>query len=63
MIGCAAAPPERPAPARPGDYAAVIAYLKRYVAHELKGHKHRAVSIALVEDQRVLWAEGFGSAP
>jgi len=45
-------------PAEP--YAAAIEQLEKLIAHEVDDKKLPAVSIALVDDQRVVWARGFG---
>src|SRR5215203_3152221 len=41
-------------------YAAAAAMLERFIAHEMADKGLPALSIALVEDQRVVWARGFG---
>jgi len=38
----------------------VIAVLRERIAHEMADKQLPAVAIALVDDQRVIWAEGFG---
>jgi CubicO group peptidase (beta-lactamase class C family)/D-alanyl-D-alanine dipeptidase len=38
----------------------VIAVLRGRIAHEMADKQLPAVAIALVDDQRVIWAEGFG---
>ncbi|HUQ84225.1 MAG TPA: serine hydrolase [Gemmatimonadaceae bacterium] len=48
-------------PAAP-RYAAAVAILERFVAHEMADKNLPALSISLVEDQRVVWARGFGYA-
>lgn len=59
--GCAGAP-ERPAELARGDYAAVRRHMGEQVRHEMRRHDVVGLSIALVDDQRVVWAEGFGHA-
>lgn len=59
--GCASAPPV-PQPVAPGDEAAVIRQLQAYVEHELAARHLAGVSLALVDDQRVVWAHGAGRA-
>jgi CubicO group peptidase (beta-lactamase class C family)/D-alanyl-D-alanine dipeptidase len=46
----------------PPKYAAVAAELERFITQEMKDKKLPAVSIALVEDQTIVWAKGFGMA-
>jgi CubicO group peptidase (beta-lactamase class C family)/D-alanyl-D-alanine dipeptidase len=48
-------------PAR-ADYAAVAAALDRFVAHEIEDKKIPALSLALVDDQTVVYARGYGYA-
>ncbi|SJZ40806.1 CubicO group peptidase, beta-lactamase class C family [Trichlorobacter thiogenes] len=62
LAGCATAPPVRPTTLVPGEYG----YLKEHVAwlirKEMAKNNVQGLSIALVDDQRVVWAEGFGFA-
>src|SRR5690349_14050855 len=46
------------APAAP--YKAAVAELKKLVTHEVDDKGLPALSIALVDDQTVVWAQGFG---
>src|SRR5579859_3574718 len=48
------APPER--------YAAAIAALEQFIGHELASKELPALSIALVDDQTIIWAKGFGTS-
>jgi CubicO group peptidase (beta-lactamase class C family)/D-alanyl-D-alanine dipeptidase len=43
-------------------YAPAIAQIERLIAHEMADKGLPAVSIALVEDQQVVWTRGFGYA-
>lgn len=43
-------------------YADVVRDLKTAIAYEMESKKLPALSIALVDDQRIVWAEGFGFA-
>lgn len=61
LTGCAAAPP-RPASVAPGDYAATQDYITKLIQYEMKKNKVAGLSIALVDDQRIVWSEGFGYA-
>jgi CubicO group peptidase (beta-lactamase class C family)/D-alanyl-D-alanine dipeptidase len=51
---------ERVAP--PAKYAEAVAALDRWIAREVDAKKLPALSIALVDDQQVVWARGFGLA-
>ena len=64
MCGCAEAPPAT-APlthVAKGDEAAVQAYLRDLITHEMRANRVPGLSIAVVDDQRVVWAQGFGMA-
>ncbi len=50
--------PATVAPAR--TYAPVAEALERFIAHELEDKRLPALSIALVDDQSIVWAAGFG---
>lgn len=43
-------------------YAPAIAQIERLIEHEMEDKGLPAVSIALVEDQQVVWSKGFGYA-
>ena len=43
-------------------YAVAAQILERFIAHEMADKALPALSIALVEDQQVVWAKGFGFA-
>src|SRR5216683_2352470 len=44
------------------DYAAVAAALEPFIQHELTEKQLPALSLALVDDQQIVWAQGFGFA-
>ncbi|MBZ5594077.1 MAG: serine hydrolase [Acidobacteriia bacterium] len=44
------------------DYAAVARSLQPFIQHELADKQLPALSIALVDDQQIVWAQGFGFA-
>ncbi len=60
-VGCSHAP-RRPPTVNRGDYSSTIAYLSALIRYEMDKNAVTGLSIALVDDQRVLWAEGFGYA-
>jgi CubicO group peptidase (beta-lactamase class C family)/D-alanyl-D-alanine dipeptidase len=49
-----------PAPAERTEYSAVIGELRELIRHEMEAKALPALSIALVDGQEVVWAEGFG---
>jgi CubicO group peptidase (beta-lactamase class C family) len=61
LAACAAAP-RKPAERVPGDYTYMREYTSWLIANEMRKHDVTGLSIALVDDQRVVWAEGFGFA-
>jgi CubicO group peptidase (beta-lactamase class C family) len=61
LTGCASAP-VRPTSITRGDYAATQAHITRLIEHGMAQNKVTGLSIALVDDQRVLWSQGFGYA-
>lgn len=44
------------------DYAAIARALQPFIQHELVSKQLPAMSIALVDDQQIVWAQGFGYA-
>ncbi len=44
------------------DYAGVAAALERFIDHEMRDKGLPAVSVALVDDQEIVWARGLGYA-
>lgn len=62
LFGCGTTVPKRPPVRQAGDYAATIAYLDKYLSGQIRSGKAQAISIALIDDQRVIWSKGFGLA-
>lgn len=61
ISGCATAPTPPSDIHRDGE-AAAKAYLTKLIAYEMRKSSTPGVSIAVVDDQRVVWAQGFGYA-
>jgi CubicO group peptidase (beta-lactamase class C family) len=59
--GCAHAP-MAPARVSSGDHRSTIKYLSELIRYEMDRNSVTGLSIALVDDQRVVWAAGFGYA-
>ena len=55
IAGCSSAPP-RPESVGRGDYARIAEYVSALVRHDMKKRDVTGLSIALVDDQRVVWA-------
>lgn len=45
-----------------GDYGAVVGYLQRYIPEQMSQYNISGLSIALVNDQELIWVKGFGYA-
>jgi len=61
LLSCASAP-KKPESIRRGDYGPVKQYLSAWIPQQMKKAKVVGLSIALVDDQEIIWAEGFGWA-
>ncbi|MBK7002596.1 MAG: beta-lactamase family protein [Rhodoferax sp.] len=61
LAGCAGAP-TRPSTVARGDYRQTQAYATELIEYEMAKRPVPGISIALVDDQRVVWAQGFGFA-
>ncbi|MBL8429737.1 MAG: beta-lactamase family protein [Dechloromonas sp.] len=59
LAGCASAPPNPGASAR-GDFTQTQKYLSWLVDREMAQNEITGISIALVDDQKVIWQQGFG---
>lgn len=60
--GCQGLPPAVPAKIEKGDYAAVVNHLAERIPYEMAASRVPGLSIAVVDDQRVVWSTGFGYA-
>ena len=60
-FGCTSLP-KRPDFTREKDYEEVIRHLNTYIAKSMKKNKVIGLSIALVDDQEIIYARGFGYA-
>ncbi len=61
LAACSVAP-QRPESVARDDYDGIKTYLSRLIRHEMDKNDITGLSVALVDDQRVIWAEGFGYA-
>lgn len=61
LAGCVTAP-ARPITLLPGDYGYLKEYMSWFVQNQLKKNNVTGLSVALVDDQQVIWSEGFGFA-
>lgn len=58
--GCSTPIPARPLDQQAGDYRYTLAHTRWLIEREMADNRVTGLSIALVDDQRVVWAEGFG---
>ncbi len=61
LHGCSSTP-VKPKSMALGDYEYTKQYMSWYIRKEMKARNIPGLSIALVDDQRIVWAEGFGYA-
>jgi len=54
--------PRAPANPKKGDYAYVKAYMNWFIRKQMKARNIVGLSIALVDDQTIVWQQGFGFA-
>lgn len=61
FTGCAVAP-LKPAELKQGDYEYTKEYISWLIRREMSKNEVVGLSVALVDDQKVVWADGFGYA-
>ena len=59
---CASPPPPRPAGIKHGDYTYAIQYATWLIQQKMKKWDAVGVGMALVDDQKTVWMQGFGHA-
>ncbi|MDO4904570.1 MAG: serine hydrolase domain-containing protein [Lautropia sp.] len=52
--------PKAPGQVVQGDYASVTPYFAERIRYQMKENELVGLSVALIDDQRVVWSEGFG---
>lgn len=62
LMGCFNSAPPKPETRVPGDYAYTKEYISWFTQQQMKKHDVTGVSLALIDDKRIVWAEGFGYA-
>ncbi|NOU43433.1 MAG: beta-lactamase family protein [Methyloglobulus sp.] len=62
LSGCASTPPIKPDTIQPDDYSYLKTYLTWLIEDQMAGQEVEGLSIAVVDDQHVVWAQGFGYA-
>ena len=62
LLAACASPVPRPETVHRGDYGAVRAYIAALARQEMRKADVTGLSVALVDDQNLVWADGFGFA-
>ena len=64
LVSACGSAPKAPSTERlvEGGYSTANEYLEEYIPARMKRHDFTGMSVALVDDQRVVWSEGFGFA-
>lgn len=62
VLGACSTPPQKPATSARGDYAYTREYISWLIGQGMSDDGVTGLSIALVDDQQVVWAQGFGYA-
>jgi CubicO group peptidase (beta-lactamase class C family) len=62
FLASCSTPPARPAKLISGDYEYIKNYGSWLIKKEMKKNSIQGLSIVLVDDQKIVWAEGFGYA-
>jgi len=58
LISSCTTAPQKPDQITPGNYDFVKEYIGRLIKKEMKNNQVMGVSIAIVDDQRIVWAQG-----
>ncbi|MEJ2610691.1 MAG: serine hydrolase [Candidatus Thiodiazotropha sp.] len=62
LIACSSHPPRAPLKQEKGDYGYVKTYMTWFTKKEMREKGIIGLSIALVDDQKIVWQQGFGYA-
>lgn len=62
VTACATMPPKAPEHQTKGDYSYLKEYMTWFIQKEMKDNDIVGLSIALVDDQEIVWQRGFGHA-
>jgi CubicO group peptidase (beta-lactamase class C family) len=61
-LSACSTPPKKPLETQRGDYSYTKQYITWMIEHEMEDADVTGLSIALVDDQQVVWSQGFGYA-
>jgi CubicO group peptidase (beta-lactamase class C family) len=62
LVGCTTIPEPKAFTSEADKYAYVKEYMQWYIKEQMEDNEITGLSIALVDDQKVVWSEGFGYA-
>jgi len=62
LVGCTTTPVPKPFNSEADKYAYVKEYMRWYIKEQMDEHDIVGISVALVDDQKIVWSEGFGYA-
>jgi len=62
LFGCSSKAPQVPANIPKGDYTHLKEYMNWYIKEQMEEHDIVGLSIALVDEQKIVWQKGFGYA-
>jgi len=62
LTACASTPPIKPDHSQNGDYSYLKSYLTWLIQEKMADQGVEGLSIAVVDDQQVVWSQGFGYA-
>jgi len=60
LVGCTTIPEPKPFSSEADKYAYVKAYMRWYIKEQMDDNDIVGMSIALIDDQEIVWQEGFG---
>jgi len=62
LVGCSTIPEPKPFHTEADKYAYVKEYMRWYIKEQMEEKGLVGLSVALVDDQKIVWSEGFGYA-
>jgi CubicO group peptidase (beta-lactamase class C family) len=62
VLGACTTPLQKPDQITRGDYSSTESYISQLIEMKMKDREITGLSIALVDDQKIVWAQGFGYA-
>ena len=62
LVGCTTIPEPKPFSSEADKYAYVKEYMRWYIEKQMDDNEIMGLSVALVDDQKIVWQEGFGYA-